>query len=226
MLFFGGQMKSLMIGLTTLGFSVSPFFQSPSLPSGEKIAVEERPVLAEKSLDLTTRNEDSWVSRVMADNILLTLHFLKGDVGGEIDWERVREPFSVSFTLEPGEAFAFHQDVLPEFEGKTVKTTGAIFHSDQGFKSDGYLFGDGVCHLASLMNWVASEAGLGVTAVVNHDFWPVPEIPREFGTSIYYLEGESSTNQLQNLYLENTFNHPIIFIFAIDSQEVKLKIVQ
>jgi hypothetical protein len=158
----------------------------------------------------------------MADNILLTLHYLKGDVGRKVDWNRIREPFTAFFSLEPGQVFAFHQDVLPEFEGKVAKTTEATFHSDQGFKSDGYLFGDGVCHLASLINWVASRSGLKVVAAVNHNFRPIPGIPQEFGTAIYYLESSVSSNKLQNLYIENVLDFPVLFVFKIDQQQIKL----
>lgn len=219
-LFLVATMKEIIAGLTMLGLSIlSPL--KTYLP-GEDGVVEKNEILAQESLDLTTRATDSWVSQVMADNILLTLRYLKGDVGEEVDWEASREPFSVSFTLGPGEVFAFHQDVLPEFEKKLVKTTGATFHSHEGFKSDGYLFGDGVCHLASLMNWVASQAELKVTAKINHDFLPVPGVPKEFGTAIYYIKGNTSSNQLQNLYIENPFDFPVEFIFLADSQEVKL----
>lgn len=213
-------MKEILASLTILGLSIfSPL--KAFLPGGGRV-VEENEILAQESLDLNTRAPDAWVSQIMADNILLTLHYLKGDREKEIDWEKARLPFSVTFTLAPGEAFAFHKDILPEFKDKVVKTTGATFHSSEGYKSDGYLFGDGVCHLASLMNWVASQAGLKVTARVNHDFFPVPDVPREFGTTIYYLEDNTSTNQLQNLYIENLFDFPVEFVFLVDNQRVEL----
>lgn len=219
------SMKQIITGLTIIGLSIlSPL--KAYLPGGGRV-VEQSEILARKSLNLTTRTTDRWVSQIMADNILLTLHYLKGDMDAkEIDWDQLREPFSVSFTLDPGEVFAFHRDFLPEFRGKVVKTTGATFHSSEGFKSDGYLFGDGVCHLASLMNWVASAAGLEVTAKVNHDFLLVPGIPREFGTAIYYLEGNTSSNQLQNLYIKNPFDFPVEFIFLVDNQRVELVILK
>lgn len=212
-------MKELVTSFAILGFSVSPFFQTSSLGEGGA-GTERKEVIAQESLDLTSRDQDSWVSEIMADNIRLTLYYLKGDVDGEIDWDEVREPFSVSFTLKPGEVFAFHDDVLPEFKEKVVKTTGASFQADEGFKTDGYLFGDGVCHLASLMNRVASEAGLRVTAV-NHDFRLIPGVPKEFGTAIYYLEGDSFTSQLQNLYIENIFDFSVDFTIQINQQQVK-----
>lgn len=215
-------MKELIAAFAVFGFSLNPFFGT-NVPEGEKLVAEKR-VLAQASLDLTLRNEDSWVSQVMADNILLTLYYLgreTGEASDEIEWEKIREPFSVSFTLKPGEVFAFHQDVFPEFQEKVAKTTGATFHSNEGFKSDSYLFGDGVCHLASLMNQVASEAGLKVTAT-NHDFWPIPGVPQEFGTAIYYLEGNSSGNRQQNLYIENTFDFSVKLALLANKQQIKM----
>lgn len=214
-------MKEIVTGLTIFGLSIfSPL--KAYLPGGDRV-VEKNEILAQQSLDLATRSSDPWVSQIMADNILLTLHYLKGDIK-EFDWEKIRQPFSVSFILASREVFAFHQDVLPEFQGKVVKTTGATFHSREGFKSDGLYFGDGVCHLASLMNWVASEAGLRVTAKTNHDFLPVPGVPKEFGTAIYFLEGNTSTNQLQNLYIENPFDFSVEFMVFLDNQTVGLVI--
>lgn len=213
-------MKEIIAGLTMFGLSIlSPL--KTYLPGGDGV-VEKNEILAQESLDLTARAADSWVSQVMADNILLTLRYLKGDVGEEINWDELKEPFSASFVLEQGEVFAFHRDVLPEFKKKIVKTTGATFHSHEGFKSDGYLFGDGVCHLASLINWVASQAGLKVIAKVNHDFLPVPGVPKEFGTAIYYIEGNASSNQLQNLYIGNPFDFPVEFIFLANNKKVDL----
>lgn len=207
-------MRKNLISFAFLGLSfLSPFEALvPTVP----VAV------AEKSLDLTTRYPDPWVNGVFRDNILLTLHFLAGDVKEKPDWEKIRQPFEVSFTLAPGEIFAFHENVLPEFEDRVVKTTGAHFNWQDGFKSDGWLTGDGVCHLASLMNWVASEAGLRVVAHVNHDFLPVPGVPREYGTSIFWLPSGGWRSQNQNLYIENTFDYPIKFTFEITPDKVVL----
>jgi hypothetical protein len=207
-------MKKNLLSFSLLGLSfLSPFETLvPTVP----VAV------AEKSLDLTVRYPDPWVNEVFRDNILLTLHYLAGDIEEKPDWEKVRQPFEVSFTLNPGEVFAFHEDVLLEFEGKVVKTTGAHFNWQDGFKSDGWLIGDGVCHLASLMNWVASEAGLRVVAHVNHDFLPVPGVPKEYGTSIFWSPSGGWRSQRQNLYIENTLDFPVKFSFKATADKVNL----
>ncbi|NIO20081.1 MAG: hypothetical protein GTN76_04890, partial [Candidatus Aenigmarchaeota archaeon] len=92
---------------------------------------------------------------------LLSLHYLKGDVELPVNWGEVREPFVVSFTLQPGEIFAFHDNVLDEYVNPKV-TMNSEFMTDEGYKSVWGLGGNGICHLASLMNWVAVEAGLEV----------------------------------------------------------------
>lgn len=82
-----------------------------------------------KVLSLTNRYPNPQVNQVFADNIVLTLHFLKSDVeqGKSIDWEKIRQPFEVSFTLEPGETFAFQNAVLPQTTSIVV-TTNATFN--------------------------------------------------------------------------------------------------
>lgn len=181
-------------------------------------------VLAQKSLSLTNRHPDPWVNKVFADNIVLNLHYLKGNVISppisQAGWEKVREPFEVTFTLNPGETFAFQEDVLPEFKGKVVKTTKATFNWQQGFRGSGWLIGDGVCHLASFINWTAKEAGLEVVAPINHNFASIPDVPREFGTSIFYLPGNTSGNARQNLYITNNFEKEVTFNFAISQGKV------
>jgi len=69
-----------------------------------------------------------------------------------------------TFSLNPGEVFAFHANVLPEFENPVI-TMNSKFYIEEGYKAIGGLGGNGVCHLASLINWVGSEAGLEVTAL-------------------------------------------------------------
>lgn len=185
-------------------------------------------VLAEHRLNLTMRLPEAGAAQIFADNILLTLHYLKGDVENpkEIDWEKIREPFMVELTLEPGEVFAYHDALLPEFSDKKVKTTNAHFDYPQGFKSLEGLVGNGVCHLASLINWVASDAGLEVTANVNHDFYPVPGVPQEFGTSIRWDPTGARNSFNQNLYVKNTFDYTVTFEFKANNEAVDLKITR
>lgn len=189
--------------------------------------IQGEPVLlAQKDFSLTNRYPDPWVNEVFADNIVLTLHYLKSDLkqGETINWRTIREPFEVKFSLKPGEVFAFHNDALPEFEGKVVKTTQATFNWQQGFRSDGWLVGDGVCQLASFINLTATEAGLTVLALANHNFAPIPDIPREFGTSIFYLPGSTVANAGQNLYITNNQNKEVTFTFSVTPEKITLKI--
>lgn len=188
------------------------------------IPVNEQAVLVEKSLNLTNRQPDPWVNEVFSDNIVLALRYM--DDGGyqrpkkQEEFKKVREPFETYFTLKPGETFAFQEDVLPELEGKVVKTTNGKFNYEQGFRNSGYLMGDGVCHLASFINQSAREAGLEVVAPVNHDFMAIPDIPREFGTSIYYKPGNPSANARQNLYVTNSSNNDITFTFRVSNDKI------
>jgi len=136
----------------------------------------------------------------------------------DIEWESVRKPFHYTLKLNPGEVFAFHEDVLPQYLGKTVKVTNAHFNAQDGFRTDGYLYGDGICHLASLINWAARTAQLSVVSKVNHDFADIPGIAREYGTSIYYFPGANAGNAQQNLYIENTLKQIVYIDFHYDEK--------
>lgn len=183
--------------------------------------------LGQAQFSMTDRYWNTYVSNVFADNILLTLAYMRGAVSNnKVDWNAVRAPFTYSFTLQPGQVFAFHQDVLPQFEGKVVKTTNATFDSSQGFESDGYLVADGVCHLASLMNEAARNAGLTVVAPTNHDFARIPEVDRKYGTAIYYMPGETTSNQLQNLYIQNNKNVPVTITFTYKDNELTVSVTE
>lgn len=218
-------MRETIFGLITLiSTTVLPTFATASAGKPVSVLVEQKTeILAEHELDLTNRLLASpqggpveYGSQVFADNILLSLHYLKGDVEQPLDWNKIREPFEVSFTLEPGEVFAFHSNSLPEFEPSV--TMNSRFFMEEGYKSLAGLGGNGVCHLASLLNWTASNAGLEVTALANHSFAPVPGVPKEFGTSI------RSQSPNQNLYIKNGFEVPVEFEFGADSQYVVLTI--
>jgi|GEM_PF-3281540 len=220
----------------------------PQLPSGVPLStsisesnmfvVPEKKTIALKRMDLNKRNVSSMVSEIFRDNILLNLHYIKGDVDKYTDfekstsyqkiikWEKIGEPFEFSFTLKPDELFAFHDEMLPEFkERKSVKTGWTQFSVEDGYKVLDGLPGNGVCHLATIFNWVSSEAGLFVKAPTSHDFYPVPEIPREFGTSIVYIPG-AYTTQLQNLYVVNNFTYPVTYEIKADKNAVEIKVVR
>lgn len=183
-------------------------------------------LLARHEMSLTDRYPIPSVSKVFADNILLTLDYMSGMVkdSGQIDWNTVRKPATYEFTLQPGEVFAFHDDVLPEFAGKKIITTNAHFDASEGFEYDGDLYGDGVCHLASLMNWVARDAGLEVVAPTPHNFAVIPGIDAKYGTAIYYEAGDTSANEAQNLYIKNTLDKPVQFVFTYENNNLTLSI--
>ncbi len=160
-------------------------------------------VLSAHNMRLDNRYPNQQVNQVFKTNILLTLNFINDH----------KDSNKVEFMLGPGETFAFHDNVLSKYSGKVTKTTGAHFNYADGFLSDGYLMGDGVCHLASLINWVAQDAGLLVEAPVSHDFANIPDVPREYGTSIYFTPNGGNSSQLQNLYVTNNKDYPVIFRF-------------
>lgn len=185
-------------------------------------------VLASKSISLENRYANAYVNGVFKDNILLTLHYLSGTVKGRNDivWDEVVKPKKYEFTLEPGETFAFHDTVLPEYKDKVVKTTNAHFNFTDGFLSDGWLYGDGVCHLASLIHWAALDAGLESISLASHDFARIPEIGREYGVSIKYMPGESANSARQNLYITNNQDAPVTFLFNYDGTNLEVKAVK
>ena len=165
--------------------------------------------LSEVSYSLKNRYSNSFVNDVFADNILLTIAYLDGMVkkGQNVPWKAVEAQKEARFSLKPGETFAFHDTVLDKYKGKVALTTNAHFNSLEGFKSDGWLIGDGVCHLASFMYVAAKDADLDVEAPTAHDFAVIPNIEKKDGVSIY------SESQLQNLYITNNKNTPISFVF-------------
>lgn len=185
-------------------------------------------VLAQKELSLGNRYDVQFVNDVFKDNILLNLAYLRGTVNktADIDWKAVTRPFQYEFKLSPNKTFAFHEDVKDQYKGKVEKTTNAHFNGAEGFKTDGYLFGDGVCHLASLLNWVAQDAGLEVEAPTNHDFAKINDISKEYGVSIYSSPFSKGSNAQQNLYITNNKNKPIAFKFEYKDNKVSVAIVE
>lgn len=197
----------------------------PLLQQAEAIVSPVAKPLAAREFSLAKRYDNSFVNEVFKDNILLNVKYLSGEKidPKNIDWDDVRKPFEYRLALKPRETFAYHDDVLPEFDGKIAKTSNAHFNLQEGFKSSGFLVGDGVCHLASLLYWVARDAGLETRAAVNHDFANIPEVPREYGVSIYAYPGKQTGDQLQNLYITNNKNKEIAFEFKYDGKNLKIE---
>lgn len=189
--------------------------------------VTER-VLSQREIALDKRYEDKFVNGVMKYNILLNLAYLRGTVknSSNIKENEVIKDFHYELKLKPQEVFAYHNDVLPEYKNKVSKTTNAIFNHNQGFKSDGYLFGDGVCHLASLIYWAAKDAKLEAIAPTNHDFRAIPEIPKKYGVSIYYMPGSEYQNATQNLYIVNNRKNLISLNFHYENEKLKVSVTE
>lgn len=200
--------------------------QSPTdTPSASGLNVKTH-ILAVRTFSLDDRYPNESVNKVFAENILLTLGYMDGTVTKEkpISWDTLNKPFSYTFTLSPQHTFAFHDSVLSEYQGQVTQTTNAHFNAQEGFVSDGYLYGDGVCHLASLIDWTAKDAGLDVDARVNHDFAVIPEVPKEYGVAIYNDPNNPSTSEMQNLYVTNNKNIPVRFTLTYSNNSVTVEI--
>ncbi len=204
------------------------FLFSQFTPSALDESLVEQKILASEKISLEKRYEDEFVNGVFKDNILLNLAYLRKEVTKkeEIDWEKIDDSFSYKFVLHSGQTFAFHEDVFPQYKDNVARTTNANFNFDDGFKSDGYLTGDGVCHLASLMYWVAKNANLEAYAPVNHDFAQIPEIDGKYGVSIYKTPGSYGANALQNLYITNNRADSLIFEFEYKENILKFSILE
>jgi len=162
-------------------------------------------VLSSETMDLGSRYHVESISNGFMRNILINVWYLVG---------------TKPLILQPGEVFAFHKNILPQFKDEKIVTQESGFNSQDGYVAVAGLYGNGVCHLATLMNWVSSEAGLEVTALASHDFSPVPGIDRKYGTSIRYMPDGSRNSSGQNLYVKNTFDYPVEFKFSLENERV------
>lgn len=195
---------------------ISMLTSNPVISSVPFVQPAQAQILSQKDYSLLDRYGNSYVNNVFSDNILLTLAYMRGAVknGQPVDWKNVKGDFTYTLIIKPGQTFAFHDNVLPQYNNVPLETTNAHFDSQQGFESDGWLVGDGVCHLASFMNVVARGAGLEVVSPTPHDFAAIPDVPKQYGVAIYYMPQESGSSALQNLYITNTFSTPVSFVFT------------
>lgn len=211
-------MKKNILLLAILPFSLGSFFapveQSSTAP------------LSQRELSLENRHEIPFVNQVFKDNILLNLAYLRETVSGGVNWDEVTKPFQYEFSLDPQKTFAFHDDIEEKYKETLTKTTNAHFNSEEGFKNSGFLFGDGVCHLASLIYWVALDAGLLAEAPTNHDFRVIPDIPKEYGVSIFSNPYSVGSHAKQNLYITNNKDKPINFKFEYRDNKIRVTVSQ
>lgn len=206
---------------------LAPIAASVILSVSQFMAPSPNPnILASHEMSLEDRYPVKSVSEVFKDNILLNLAYMRGLVqeNNKVTWDEVKKPFHYEFKLEPNKTFAYHDDVLDEYKDSLVKTTNAHFNSAEGFKTDGYLFGDGVCHLASLIYWVAKDAGIDAVAPTNHDFMAIPEIDRKYGVSIYSNPFSKGSSTRQNLYIKNNTDKDITFQFDYSGEKLKVSV--
>ena len=159
-------------------------------------------VLASHTISMEDRYNNKFVNDVFKYNILLAVKYM----GNKI-------------TLTPGQVFAFHDSILPSYKANLAKTTNAHFNSAEGFKYDGDLVGDGVCHLASLMYWTALDAGLTSYAPSNHNFAKINDIDPKYGVAI------QAPMPMGNLYITNNLDKPVTFEFDYDGTNLTLKIL-
>ena len=173
--------------------------------------IEESHILASESLDLSRRAPVESVNEGFKENILIALEHLKRINNGTL-------------ILQPGEVFAFHKNILPQFKGEKIIAQESGFGVKDGYKVVAGLPGNGVCHLASLMNKVARKAGLEVVSEVNHNFAGIPGIEREYGTSIYFMPGGGRNSANQNLYINNNKQFPVEFVFDLSDNQLQFAI--
>lgn len=179
-------------------------------------------VLASRSFSMEDRYNNKFVNDVFKDNILLTMAYMDKTVtsAADLNWAKVEAPFHHEFTLKPGDVFAFHDGILPQYKGKVTVTTGMLFNSEEGFKYDGDLVGDGVCHLASIINWAARDAGLTSYAPSNHNFAKINEVPKEYGVGIL------APSPYGNLYVTNNKTVPVTFSFDYNGTNFKVSVLE
>lgn len=184
--------------------------------------------LASREFSLANRYAVPSVNEVMKKNILLSLAYLDGSVTKkeDINWDEVTKNQTVTFTLNPGETFAYHDDVLPQYQDSLVLTTNTEFNASYGYLNDGYLYGDGVCHLASLINWAARDAELKVYVPKDHrSVGPINEVPDDYGVSIY-LNKANGIGERNNLYITNNKAKAVTFNFTIEGDDLTVSVTE
>lgn len=160
------------------------------------------------------------------DNILLNLAYLSGEVKSkeDINWDKIRKPFTLQFSLEPGERFAYHDVILSEYQDRVVIAGHTNFGAGDGYRFADGLYGMGVCHLASLIHKAALNAGMESVAPTNHNFYSIPEISKEYGVAIFNSPNAPAVSAKQNLYIRNNFDTKVDFKFDFDGDNLRVSI--
>lgn len=221
-----------LLALLKVAASPAPLLLAPVSDAQIIITQDRIKILSKVGLDLDKRWEEPSISQGFSDNMLLALYYLKNPTElpvkknpltkEEVAW-LVPDDFVAEFWLQPGEVFAFHKNVLPQYKDQVVQTMASGFMTYEGYQYVAGLGGNGVCHLASLITWAASEAGLTIEAPADHSFARIEGVPREYWTSIRYAENGSNSKN-QNLYVTNTLENPVRFVFERNYQRLSLTI--
>lgn len=204
-------MLNLLIS-TALSLSLLTTPVSPEAGLSGQLTSQEI-VLASEQMDLSNRYPVESVSEGFKENILIAVSYFNKEAGKE-----------GAMTVNPGEVFSFHKNILPKFKKDKIITQESRFLAKDGYRTIAGLQGNGVCHLASLMNWVASEAGLEVIAEVDHSFAKIPGIDPKYGTSIKFLPNGGPNTERQNLYIRNIFDFPVEFRFVLEGSNLRFSI--
>lgn len=218
--------RFIIVIITVLILLAKPYTVSAMFSLTRPLFRTQETALSEVSYSLKNRHPDPFVNEVFSDNILLTVAYMTKNVQStdQISWERVRASDKSKITLKPGETFAFHDSYFDKYNGRIASTSNAHFNFQDGFRSSGYLVGDGVCHLASFLKVAADRAGLMVEARVPHDFAPIPGVAKVDGVSIYYTPLDKNTSSLQNLYITNNQSKTIAFVFTHKNDALDIKV--
>lgn len=210
--------------LTLSPVQIQPTGSARLQPMNQKIQDK----LASRSMSLNMRYGYELPENTYKDNILLNLAYLSGSVKSkaDIDWNQLRQPKTIEFGLEPGQRFTYHDVIESAYEDNVALTVHTNFGAGDGYKYEGGLYGMGVCHLASLIHWAALDAGLESVAPSNHNFYPIPEIPKEFGVAIYNSSDSPAVSANQNLYIKNNLDTKVTFKFDFDGTNLKVSILK
>lgn len=205
----------------------APVVNQVAVASLPQVALVQNIELAQRELSLANRHANAGVNEIFKKNILLNLAYLNGNVTtkADLNWENVSQMKDFSFTLQPGETFAYHDHVLAKYRDSLKVTTKSHFSAAEGYLFSGFLYGDGVCHLASIINWAAQDAGLEVLRTKAHSIAKIPDVPDEYGVSIYTIAGQKESGVNNNLYITNNQTQPIEFRFSLVGETLIVEVV-
>lgn len=232
MTIFLSALFSSIISLNGLFLSMEKPPSYPSIIGSIEQTVVVQPkneVIASKSLSLENRHATSSINEIFKKNILLNVAYIGGSVidKNDINWDQITSEVSASFVLKPGETFAYHDHVYPKYEQSLTVAPKTYFNASDGYLFSGFLYGDGVCHLASIINWTAEDAGLEVEVPKLHSIAPIPDIPDEYGVSIYTIEGQKNSGTGNNLYITNNQESDIEFRISYKKgQDLQVEVIK